>query len=184
MQIIKSYSTSGKVSRKQLFKLFHLARPSVLQWRQTRFGSHYEFDDIDIWIKDNIHTKNITVVDFAGWYLEELGFCTTCIESDPIAKIYWDRCFIEPSLIANRPDYISKSDPVIIRHPTSLRYTTLSEFVNFLKLWVKSLTILNFNPRMIQFNYLKFELIDLVKQETDLKINVIQNNLWKIEPNG
>jgi len=184
MQIIKSYSTAGSLSRTQQFRLFHIARPSVSLWRKTKFGSAFPLDNIDIWITNNITNKNITVVDFAGWYLQDFGFNTTCIESDIIAKQYYHDCLIESDIAEHRPAYISDSDPIILRHPASLKYKSVNDFVHFLNTWTKSLLVLNFNPRLILHNHLKFKLIDLVKQKTNLHIQEVLPIVWKVSTNG
>jgi hypothetical protein len=81
-----------------------------------------------------------------------------------------------------RPTYLSKVDPVVFRNPWFLRYATVDQFVAFLETWVQSMTIINFEPKMVQFNYLKFKLVDIVRSKISFEIEEINNNLWKILP--
>jgi hypothetical protein len=182
MQIIKSYAQAGDITFGQRLRLFHLSRPKVKVWRQTRHGHKYALDAVDRWLLDNIDSINITAVDFAGWYLEQYGLQTTCLESDEIAKLYWPNCYTEPDVMVWRPTYISKVNPVVFRNPWFLRYATVDQFVAFLETWVQSMTIINFEPKMVQFNYLKFKLLDIVRSKISFEIEEINNNLWKILP--
>ena len=158
MQIINSYSQAGNITAGQRLRLFHLNRPKVRAWRHTRHGHGYQLDSVDRWVLDNINSTNITAVDFAGWYLEQFGVKTVCLESDDIAKLYWPKCHIEPDIMIWRPTYISTVDPVVFRSPWFLRYATVDQLIAFLETWVQSMTIVNFEPNMIQYNYLKFKL--------------------------
>jgi len=180
MQVVESYQTAGEISEEQQFRLFHLARPSVAKWRAAINGRPYTLDSVDQWIVDNIKYKNITVVDFAGWYLELFGYKTTCLESEHFAKQYWPNCYVESDIFVHRPTYISESDPVIFKYPGFLRYITVDQFVAFLDLWCKSTIVLYFDPILVKHNYLKFNLIDLVSDKTQLNIKQINKELWSI----
>jgi len=182
MQIISSYSRTGDITLGQQLRLFHVSRPRVRDWRQTRHGHKYQLDSVDQWILDNINCVNVTTVDFAGWYLEQFGLKTTCLESNSIAKIYWPECHIEPDIMIWRPTYISKSNPVVFKNPWFLRYATVDQLILFLETWVRSLTVISFETQMVQYNYLKFKLIDLVRPRVKLEIEEINNNLWKVLP--
>lgn len=182
MQIVKSYNQAGTITSRQQIRLFHIGRPQILKWRKTRHGQKFQLDETDQWIIKNVKSDKIVAVDFAGWYFELFGLKTVCLESSEIAKAYWPQCYIEPDIITWRPTYISSSDPVVFRNPWFLRYATLDQFVTFLETWAQSLTILNFEPIMIQHNHLKFKLIDLVAPKVKCKINEINENLWAITP--
>jgi hypothetical protein len=182
MQIINSYSQAGNIKAGQRLRLFHFNRPKLRSWRYTRHGHEYQLDFVDRWILDNVNSTNITAVDFAGWYLEQFGLTTVCLESDDIAKLYWPKCHIEPDIMTWRPTYISTVDPVVFRNPWFLRYATVDQLVAFLETWVQSMTIINFEPNMIQYNYLKFKLFNLVRLRTLFEIEEICNNTWKILP--
>ena len=182
MQIINSYTQAGNITAGQRLRLFHIDRPKVLAWRHTRRGAVYQLDSVDRCILDNINSKSITAVDFAGWYLEQFGLKTVCLESNDIAKLYWPKCHIEPDIMTWRPTYISTVDPVVFRSPWFLRYATLDQFIAFLETWVRSVTILNFEPNMIQHNYLKFKLLDLVRPRMTFEIEEISDSTWKILP--
>jgi hypothetical protein len=182
MQIIKSYTHAGSINARQQLRLYHFTRPRLQQWRRTRHGQDFQPDQIDQWILNNVNSDHVVAVDFAGWYLELFGIKTICLESSNIAKLYWTPCYVEPDIMTWRPTYISESDTVIFRNPGFLRYATVDQFVAFLELWVKSTTVLNFNPVFIQHNHLKFRLIDLIKQRVPYNIDVITEKLWVIKP--
>jgi hypothetical protein len=182
MQIIDSYSRAGEITTGQRLRLFHIGRPQIHAWRQTRHGHEYPLDSVDRWILNNIGFIDITAVDFAGWYLEQFGLKTMCLESSDIAKLYWPKCHVEPDIMSWRPTYVSKVNPVIFKNPWFLRYATVDQFVAFLETWVQSTTIISFEPKMIQHNYLKFKLLDLVRPLITFEIEEIDNNFWKILP--
>jgi hypothetical protein len=182
MQIVKSYTQAGDVSSIQQLRLFHVGRPRVKAWRQVRHGHQFLANTVDQWILDNINTDAITAVDFAGWYFELFGIKTVCLESSDIAKLYWPQCFVEPDVMTWRPTYISHTDPVVFRNPWFLKYATVDQFIAFLETWAQSLTILEFEPRLVQHNHLKFKLLDLVASKTALDVKEITNTLWTITP--
>lgn len=184
MQVINSYldKNLGTIRTIQKFRLYHLSRPSLKILRQHRNSTVYPYDRVDqlaINIAKDANNK-LTAVDCAGWYFERSKIDVTCLESDEIAKHYYASCFVEPDVLTFRPTYISESDPVLFKYPWYLKYATLDEFVNFLQTWVKSTTLLEFNPTYIQHNHLKYKLIDIVRSSTNLSITVPFANVWII----
>jgi hypothetical protein len=141
----------------------------------------FKVDAVDQWVLNNL-SSSITMVDCAGWYLEEFGITTTCLESDPIAQHYWPSCYVEPDVFTHRPTYISNQHPVIFKNSWFLKYATISQFVNFLNIWVKSLTVVCFNPIYIQHNHLKYKLIDIVRPMIPYNIQTIDYQTWIISP--
>jgi hypothetical protein len=182
MQVVTSYLDQGPVRLIQQLRLYHLSRPNLKRWRQIRHGKTYSLDGTDRWILNNLTDKNLVLVDCAGWYFEQFGITTTCLESDEIAKHYWPACYVEPDIFTHRPTYISTEHPVVFKYSWFLKYATVDQFVNFLHIWVKSTTIINFDPMFIQHNHLKYSLIDIIKPMTKFNIQVINNRLWVVSP--
>lgn len=182
MQVITSYLNQGSIRLIQNLRLYHLSRPNLKQWRQTRHGKTYCLDSADKWILNNIPDKNLVLVDCAGWYFEQFGITTTCLESDEIARYYWPACHVEPDVFTHRPTYISTQHPVVFKYSWFLKYATVDQFVKFLQTWVKSTTAINFNPRLIQHNHLKYSLIDIIRPMVKFDIQVINNELWRVSP--
>ena len=182
MQVVSSYLEHSDVRLIQQLRLYHTSRPHLRNWRQTRHGKSYQIDNTDKWILYNIPDKNLTMVDCAGWYFEQFGKTTTCLESDKIAKCYWPACYVEPDIFTHRPTYISDHNPVVFKFSWFLKYATVDQFVAFLNTWVKSTTVINFYPICIQHNHLKYSLIELIKPMVPLNIQVIHNHLWVVTP--
>ena len=182
MQIVESYSNQGRIRFIQQLRLYHLSRRNLKQWRQTRHGKLYSIDRTDQWILNNLSDTNLVLVDCAGWYFEQFGITTTCLESDSIAKYYWPACHIEPDIFTHRPTYISDQHPVVFKYPWFLKYATVDQFRTFLNIWVKSTTVINFEPMFVQHNHLKYNLIDIIRSKVNFNIQVINRQLWKISP--
>jgi len=182
MQVITSYLDQGPIRAVQQWRLYHLSRPNLKQWRQTRHGKRYVLDSTDHWILNNLPDKRLTLVDCAGWYFKQFGIATTCLESDEIAKHYWPSCHVEPDIFTHRPTYISTADPVVFKYSWFLRYATVEQFVEFIQVWVQSTTVINFEPRYVQHNHLKHRLVDQVRPMIKFDIQEVDHNLWILEP--
>jgi hypothetical protein len=183
MHIVAGYSTDhGSIRLIQQFRLYHLSRPAVKKWRAVRHGTPYQLDDTDQWILNNLQDDKLVAVDCAGWYFQEWNINTICLESELLSKRYFSECYVEPDIFIHRPTYIPNDQMVVFKYPWFLKYARLDQFINFLNIWVQSTTVLNFNPRFIQHNHLKFSLLDLVKDQVNLDIQVINNQLWKVSP--
>ena len=181
MQIVKSYTNQGHIRFIQRLRLYHLSRQNLKQWRQTRHGKSYQIDGTDQWILNNLTQTSLVLVDCAGWYFEQVGITTTCLESDSIAKYYWPSCFVEPDIPIHRPTYIP-DQPVVFKYPWFLKYATIDQFVVFLNTWVKSTTIINFQPMFVQHNHLKYNLVDIIRPLIKFDIQVINDQLWVVSP--
>jgi hypothetical protein len=182
MQVVKSYVNQGSIRFIQQLRLYHLSRQHLKQWRQTRHGKLYRLDSTDKWILNNLSDTSLVLVDCAGWYFEQFGITTTCLESDSIAKCYWPSCYVEPDIFTHRPTYITSQHPVVFKYPWFLKYATVDQFVAFLNTWVKSTTVINFQPMFVQHNHLKYNLIDIIKPLVKFDIQVITNELWVVLP--
>jgi hypothetical protein len=183
MQIVTSYPQSeDSIKLVQQFRLYHLSNSWLKKWRQARHNKSLPFDKFDNVVLSLIDNNQLTVVDSAGWYFGHAGIKVTCLESTKIAKCYYPDCNIEYDVMTHRPTYISDQNIVFFKFPWFLKYATFDCFINFLNIWVKSVTIIAFNPILIQHNHLKFKLIDLVKNHTLFNITEVNDNLWIITP--
>lgn len=183
MQIVSGYNPChGPIRQIQQFRLYHLSRPSVKKWRAVRHGRPYPLDTADHWILNNLQDNKLVAVDCAGWYFQEFDIDTICLESEPLSKKYFSECYVEPDIFTHRPTYIPNDRMVVFKYPWFLKYATLDQFVNFLTTWVRSTTVLNFNPTLIQHNHLKFRLQDLVRDRLEFDIQVVDKQLWTVTP--
>lgn len=183
MQVISGYNNSlGNIQQAQQFRLYHISRPMLKQWRQARHGHTVELDGLDHWIVNELKPKQLAVVDCAGWYFEDYGIETVVLESDSIGKLYYPNAHLEPDVLTHRPSYMPTDCPTLFKYPAFLKYKTTDEFAAFLQTWVKGTTILHFEPRFIQHNHLKYNLIDLIQPNIDLKITEMDRTVWRIEP--
>jgi hypothetical protein len=181
MQIITGYlSNNNQISQMFEFRLYHLNRPRLREWRSSRFNNDFYPDQVDQTALDLLPNNQIVAVDCAGWYFQKFGVDVQCIESSPISKLYFKDCVVEPDLFVHKPTYIN-SAPILFRYPWFLKYANLENFINFLDIWCSSVLILNFYSKYIQHNYLKYNLLDLVSSRTSLTINVISPELWIIK---
>ena len=179
MQIINGYqSANDNLSKVFKFRLYHLNHPRLADWRRCRHGHSYQLDSVEKYTIDICNSK-LVAVDCAGWIYKSFGVTVQCLESDPISLKYHKSCYIEPDLFTHRPTY-TNDGVVLFRFPWFLKYAKLPEFVNFLEIWTESTVLLNFYPRFVQHNYLKYNLLDLVRDQTQLTIEAVDTDFWRI----
>jgi hypothetical protein len=153
MQIIDSHNDLNHSKIYQL-RLFYLQRP-LLSYRKRPESSPIWKDILDF-SKD----KEVCFIDSAGWIFP----IKSCIVESNFWSRKWDRS-------AKIFDYTKKSSEhprVIAYAPALLRYCTLDTFNRFLDLWVSNELLLYFDKRLIQHNYLKFNLRDLINNDYDI----------------
>jgi len=183
MQVIQAYP--AQITLRHRMRLYYLDRPKVQLWRQQRHGRSVKlFDKLDHMIIDYAKqsTGKITAVDFGGWYLDQTGISVSCLESNDISKYHHNACMIEYDLKTWRPTYVSQSDLVIFRHPWFLKYATLQELIDFFSVWVISPVLIEFQPRYIQHNHLKYDLLDLVRAHSQSPITPWSPSVWLLNP--
>ena len=164
MQIVTSYS-DFKSSYLHRLRLFYLLRP-LLKYRKN-------YKDSPVW-QDIKTDKTVCFIDSAGWIF-------------PV-----DACIVESNILAKKWcksakifDYTKKSldhTLVIAYCPELLRYCNLEIFNNFLNLWVKDEMLLYFDKRLVQHNYLKFDLKKLVSNRFDIEESNFHNlTKWHVK---
>ena len=179
MSIVKSYSDiNSDIRTIQKFRLYYLDRPAIKYWRATRHGRAYPLDYVDRWIISKYN--KITAIDFGGWYLNNFGVDTVCVESSNLSKMYHPNCYVEFDLLEHKPTYIPQDRIVVFKNPWFFKYLELDNFIKFLKVWEDTQLVLNFNPIYIQHNHLKYKLENLISAKISANINVINKNLWTI----
>jgi hypothetical protein len=171
MQQVTGY-LRNPLSLRHEIRLYHQNRPAVRAWKRGQCV----LDVYDHYLTQL--NEPLTAVDFGGWYLPVDDIF--CLESSHISKLYYPNACVEPDIETHRPTYIPQHSVVCFKNPWFLKYATLENFVKFLKLWVKSTTVIVFEPRYVQHNHLKFKLVDLVKARTDFVIEQPLLNMWKI----
>jgi hypothetical protein len=166
-------------------RLYYLDRPKVRLWRQRRHQKSLPlFDSLDNMIIDYAKqtTGKITAIDFGGWYLQQEGIGVTCVESNDISKWHYNQCMIEYDLKTWRPTYVSQTDLVVFKYPWFLKYALLEELIVFFSIWITSPVLIEFQPRYIQHNHLKYNLLDLVKSQRNYEITLWSPLAWFINP--
>ncbi len=154
MQIIRSY-TSAHISNLHKVRLYYKSRP-LLKHRKDPSKCNL-WDEI---VSINQDSKEICFLDCAGWIFP---LDSIVIESSPISKKYCREAKIF--------DYREKSieHPFIFSYcPHLLKYVTLDTFKSFLDIWLDKEMILYFDKRLIQHNYLKYDLKSII--DIDAKI--------------
>lgn len=183
MQVISGYNRSlGNIQQAQQFRLYHISRPNLRAWRQTRHGVPMSLDGLDQWIIDTLQPKKIAVVDCAGWYFKQYGIETVSLESNPIGQLYCSDAHYEPDVLTHRPSYMPTDIVTLFKYPEFLKYASVDTFVSFLNTWVKGPTILHFEPRFIKHNHLRYHLIDLIRPRVDFNVIEMDRTVWRIEP--
>jgi hypothetical protein len=179
MQTVESYpNTLESIRFIQQIRLYHVSNHWLKSWRRARHSNSLPFDKFDNVVLSLVTDNQLTTVDSAGWYFQHAGIKVTCLESTDIAKYYCADCYIEYDVMTHRPTYISDQNVVFFKFPWFLKYATVDQFVNFLNVWVKSTTVIAFDPILIQHNHLKFKLIDIIKSQTVFDIKEVERNLW------
>lgn len=176
MQIISGYANATSRSKLLEFRLYHLNRPAVKQWRKNC----YKLDVADNLIIQLAETRQVAAIDCAGWYLTQFGVSVQCVESSNISKLYFPACLIEPDLMVHRPTYINDDTVVFFKFPYFLKYCTVQELTSFLELWCTDIMVLNFFPNFIIHNRLKYKAIDLIRRLTNLDVREVNKNLWVV----
>ena len=148
-------------------------RPAVALWRKNC----YQLDEADKLAICMAKNQQVVAIDCAGWYLTQYGITVQCVESNNISKLYFPECSVEPDLMIHRPTYINDAI-VLFKFPYFLKYCTIQELVNFLELWCKDSMILNFDPNFVKHNRLKYKVVDLVRNLTNLDIHEVNKNIW------
>lgn len=156
-----------------------MSRPALRQWRASRHRRTYMPDTTDQIVID-LKPADLVAVDCAGWYFNDFGINTVSIESNDLAKLYYPNCYVEYDVLTHRPTYIDQNALVLLKHPWFLRYATIEQLIDFLNIWTQHCVILNFNPRLIQHNHLKYSLKDIVQVQLDLTIQELSPEIWSI----
>jgi hypothetical protein len=139
-------------------------------------------DGVDQWIAHTLQPKQLAAVDCAGWYFNDFGIETVCLESDPIGQLYCPTAYYEPDVLTHRPTYWPTDCPTLFKYPAFLKYTTVDEFADFLNVWCHSPIILHFEPRFVQHNHLRYHLIDLIRPRVSFAITEMHRTVWRIDP--
>jgi hypothetical protein len=182
MQVISGYNHSlGNIQQTQQFRLYHISRPKLREWRQARHGVPMQLDGVDQWIVDTLKPPRLAAVDCAGWYFSDLGIETVCLESDPIGQLYCPTAHYEPDVLTHRPSYWPTDCPTLFKYPAFLKYTTVNTFATFLNIWCCGTIILHFEPRFIKHNHLKYNLIDLIRPRVSFNVTEMDRTVWRID---
>jgi hypothetical protein len=169
------------ISRLQAVRLYYQARPLLQYWHaQRRQRTPSKLLDIDL--IDHELDQNYIAVDCAGWYFANSTRNCTAIELHSQSKQYWHNLHFEYDYLTWRPSYLP-AQPVLAYYSEYFKYCTLDDFLTFCNIWSQknSKLIVGVDPSKIQFNYLKFDLVDVVRNNlSGAHIRILSKNLFVI----
>jgi hypothetical protein len=163
MNIIENYDQLP-VSNLQLVRLYLQGRPLLSLWSKKRRG------------KDNVQPKFVNLIDqelnsdyiaidCAGWYFDNSQRQCTAVEIQHISSKYWHNIHYEYDYLVWHPSYLAPV-PVLAYYSTYFKYSELEDFLKFCQIWSEQhpKLIIGLDPTKIKFNYLRYNLVDLVAQ--------------------
>jgi hypothetical protein len=118
----------------------------------------------------------ICFLDCGGWIFPKLK--KLVVESDLLAKHFY-----KDSKIMDYTVRTLAHPNVFCYKPVLLKYVTTEVFSRFLKEWTTDHLVIYFDHRMIQHNYLKCDLLDLLDTEgLQIKCNTIDKSTvrWQV----
>lgn len=149
MQIVDSHNELEH-SRLYQLRLFYLQRP-LLPYRKN-VGSCPIWKDI----LDFSGGQEVCFIDSAGWIFP--------IDSCVVESSFYSRKWHRLSKILDYTERAFTHPKVIAYAPCLLRYCTIDTFNRFLDSWVADEMLLYLDKRLVQHNYLKFNLADLTSK--------------------
>lgn len=177
MNIIKHYNQLT-VSNLQSTRLYLQGRPLLSLWAKKR--RHQQITvPLDVELINNELTSDFIAIDCAGWFFADQQRHCTAIELMPQSSKYWNDIHFEYDYLTWHPTYLPDL-PVLAYYSTYFKYSELNEFLTFCKIWSNSHSkvIIGLDPTKVKFNYLKFDLVNIVSdslQNKQLRIINQQN---------
>lgn len=171
MKEIKSYDDLN-IHPLQQIRLYIHDRPLFFYWRSkvkniSNFKIHSD-STLDIQqeiklIRAELKTDFIAI-DCAGWYFANKNLSCKAIEINEISKICWKDVHFEYDYLTWHPTYLPDW-PVLAYYSTYFKYCELEDFISFCMTWSNhhSKIIIGLDPTKIKFNYLKYNLLELLK---------------------
>jgi hypothetical protein len=169
------------INRLQQIRLYYQARPLLQLWHAARRKKTVDIP-VDIDLINQELDQNYIAVDCAGWYFSNSTRHCTAIELHNHSSKYWHNIHFEYDYLTWRPDYLH-SGPVLAYYSEYFKYSTMDDFVHFCNIWSmnNSKLIVGVDPSKIQFNYLKFNLVELLQQKiSTVSVRVLGPQLFVI----
>lgn len=152
-------------------------RPLISQWhrRQRQRPSITSLPDLDLIEKEL--TSNFIALDCGGWYFANGARTCTAVEIDAISSQLWSDVYFEYDYLTWHPTYLPNW-PVLAYYSTYFKYCELADFVLFCQIWSRAHDlILALDPTKIKFNYLKYQLEEIIQSNVkDRKLDILNKN--------
>jgi hypothetical protein len=166
-----------KIHDIQKVRLYMQGRPLISLWhRQQRKRSSVNLlPDLDLIDKEL--TGNFIALDCGGWYFANDTRTCTAVELDAISSKLWSDVYFEYDYLTWHPTYLPDW-PVLAYYSTYFKYCELNDFVSFCQIWSRSHDmILALDPTKIKFNYLKYQLEEVIQSNVkDRKFNILNKD--------
>lgn len=140
-------------------------RPLISLWRRKKRNLSLRGSLPNLDLIEQELTGDYVSVDCGGWYFANSTRSCIAIELDPISSRLWKEVYFEYDYLTWHPTYLPDW-PVLAYHSTYFKYCALDDFLIFCKTWSErhQKLIVSLDPTKIKFNYLKYNLIDLLAQ--------------------
>lgn len=149
--------------RLQKLRLYMQGRPLISLWHQQQRGRKRPTQLPDLDIIDRELTGDFIALDCGGWYFANDTRSCTAIELDEISSQLWPDVHFEYDYLTWHPTYLPPQ-PVLAYYSTYFKYCELSDFIKFCEIWSRSHDlILALDPSKIKYNYLKYQLEEIIK---------------------
>jgi hypothetical protein len=173
MKIIENYNQL-KPGLIQSVRLYLQGRPLLSLWSRKRRGRAVTHSPVISQIDAEL-SGDFVAIDCAGWYFTNPERHCTAIELMPLSARFWKDVHYEYDYLTWHPDYLPQQ-PVLAYYSTYFKYCQLQDFLTFCELWSAkhSKIIIGLDPTKVKFNYFKFDLLDLVKDQIPhIKLRVL-----------
>jgi len=174
--IIENYNQLS-ISALQSTRLYLQGRPLLSLWSRKRRGrpitQSHAINLIDSQLIDDF-----IAIDCAGWYFANNQRHCTAIELMPQSLKFWGDVHFEYDYLTWHPTYLSKQT-VLAYYSTYFKYCELIDFITFCKIWADTheKIIVGLDPTKIKYNYLKWDLIEILKSHLpDLCFQILDRN--------
>jgi hypothetical protein len=164
MKIIEDYNQLS-ISSLQSMRLYLQGRPLLSHWSRKRRGILINKTPI-IDIIDQEIFSDFVAIDCAGWYFANHQRKCTAIELHDLSLQFWNNVHYEYDYLTWHPTYLPNIT-VLAYYSSYFKYCDLDDFLTFCNIWSEkhSKIIIGLDPTKIKFNYLKWELLDLVRDQ-------------------
>lgn len=161
----------------QKVRLYMQGRPLVSLWHRQQRGRSLISSMPDLDLIDKELTSSFIALDCGGWYFANDTRSCTAIELDEISSKFWSDVHYEYDYLTWHPTYLPDW-PVLAYYSSYFKYSELTDFISFCQIWSRfHALILALDPTKIKFNYLKYQIEDIVQSKIeDRRVRVLNKD--------